>query len=391
MRADDDPDIDEDGEVDVEHYPVPAWLAPYMQDEDAEEVDALAEWNESKHHRGQPGNAGQFGPGGGTATKDRSDVDDDDDEDWRPTSKRERDEDDKHAERAARNVAIAVSGTRKEHEERKAEEERGYDPADFEHGVALHKKFGHDPDGTKAAYRDPKTGEWNPKRAKVHEAAVSYLFRESKPAKGRAVFQVMGGGSGAGKGTLLKSGLVALPEGHVIIDPDKVKTRLPEFGQLKAAGNKRDAGAFVHEESNHIATMARERGVENGFHVVLDATGDGSYENFRAKIEPARKKGHYIKADFATIPTEEAIRRSDKRGETNPDRAHVPHGAVRATHAAVSRNFPRAVEDGLFDEARVWDNSADHKPRLIFEMKGGKQTIHDPEAYRAFLAKGSEA
>jgi len=29
---------------------------------------AMAEWDESKHHRGQPGNAGEFGPGGGTST-----------------------------------------------------------------------------------------------------------------------------------------------------------------------------------------------------------------------------------------------------------------------------------------------------------------------------------
>lgn len=34
--------------------------------------DTLSEFDESKHHRGQPGNAGQFGPGGGSSTKGKA-------------------------------------------------------------------------------------------------------------------------------------------------------------------------------------------------------------------------------------------------------------------------------------------------------------------------------
>lgn len=361
---------------------VRAWLARQA------EPHALAEWDESKHHRGQPGNAGQFGPGGGgTATKERQDVDDDDDDRWRATSKRERAEDEEHAKKAARNVAIAVSGSNRAERERTADkaEERGYDPADFEHGVTLIKKH----PTTKDAYYDVEKGTWNPKRRKVHEAVITHLFANSKRPDGRPVLHVLGGGSGAGKGELQRQHIVKFHDGVVKVDPDEVKQLLPEFGHLKKAADDRAAN-FVHSESSDVGVEASHKAMREGLNVVLDSTGNGTLQEFKERVGPAIEKGHYIRADYATIPTNEAVNRANERAKKEPGRGVVPEHCIRYSHAAVSRTFPAAVKAGLFHEARLWSNDG-KTPRLIYEFHHEKgETVHDAEAYKAFLAKGAE-
>jgi hypothetical protein len=65
----------------------------------------------------------------------------------------------------------------------------------------------------------------------------------------------------------------------------------------------------------------------------------------------------------------------------------VPEAIVRGTHAAVSRAFPEALKQGLFDRATLWDTTSGSL-RLVVSAAGKQVTIHDPGLWRDFLAKG---
>lgn len=253
--------------------------------------------------------------------------------------------------------------------------------------------------GTEAVYRTGPGGAWDPDRvAAVHDPIVNEMLSTGVPMD-EPVMVFMGGGSGAGKGTLLRSGIVAQPgltfddKGNAVTgvkaDSDEVKTGLPEYGRMKRNGDDR-AAALAHEESSFIAKRALDESLERGFSTMLDGTGDSGADKMMAKIQRARDKGaKRVVGEYVTIPTEEAVRRATERAERTGRK--VPMDTITGTHRAVSEVFPQLAGANAFDELRLWDNSnADGAgPRLVYEKVDGVERVHDPVAYADFLAKAN--
>lgn len=301
-------------------------------------------WDEAKHHRGQPDNAGQFGPGGGaadTAADPGAPADEAGDprtfsvaEDVQhlmdinlrdPYAWSESDEIDRAA------IDLAVD---KGDELRRGRLKPG---DDFREQMAEANAL--------IAYRD-----------KAYAGMNAYL--RGQPT--------------------------------VTIDADAIKTMLPEFPALREAGDANAAG-WVHEESSDLSKDVMRAGFGGGHSVVLDGTGDSSIESLSKKLLAAKAKGLRVVGEYATVSVDEAIRRARQRAETHKDRGMVPESVIRHTHASVSLVLPQAIGRGLFDEARVWDtetNGPGKPPKMIAEFREGKLTIHDDEAWKRFQAKG---
>ena len=98
--------------------------------------------------------------------------------------------------------------------------------------------------------------------------------------------------------------------------------------------------------------------------------------------------GYRVVASSVTVPTDVAVQRSFNRSLKPNERRFVPQGIVEKTHAAVSRTFPQAVGDGLFDSFSVWDTSTD-SPVKLAEGTGSNLSIINNEGYQAFLDKGN--
>lgn len=250
---------------------------------------------------------------------------------------------------------------------------------------------GTDAKDTEALYRTAGGG-WDPARvANVHDpivaGALSSGVRVDEP-----VMVFTGGGSGAGKGTLLRSGLVNL-DGVVKSDSDEVKTELPEYQRMKRAGDTY-AASFAHEESSYLAKRVVDESLRSGYSTMLDGTGDSSLQKMEGKIAGARESGaKKIVGEYVTIPLEMAMTRAQERAERTG--REVPRETIEGTHRSVSQVFPQlAAKTGSgaaesFDELRLWDNSDDAGPRLIYEKSGGSERIIDEAAYSAFLSKGA--
>jgi hypothetical protein len=82
-----------------------------------------------------------------------------------------------------------------------------------------------------------------------------------------------------------------------------------------------------------------------------------------------------------------AQERADQRARTT-DRRFVPPSAMALVHSQVSRIFPEAVKQHLFDHARLWNTELRGKPRLISSANGRNLTIHDEKLWKEFLDKG---
>ncbi len=223
------------------------------------------------------------------------------------------------------------------------------------------------------------------RRSQVHEP-----FYEEKLAKGVPTDQpdvvILGGGPASGKGALLDRDIIEKPEGYIVVNPDDAKAVIPEYKQIIENGDGW-ASSYVHEESSDMAQELMGRAlVDESIPVILDGTGDSTYEKLTIKVNTARQraKGGRVRGEYVTsdidLAIERAARRAEREGRT------VPEDVIRGTHVSVSKVFPKAADDDLFDELRLYDTNSG-EPVLIYEKVDGVENIIDRDAYERFLLK----
>ncbi len=237
-----------------------------------------------------------------------------------------------------------------------------------------------------------KSGAYTLVRQKLHKKIIDGFLKEGEvAAKGeKPVAILMGGGSAAGKGTLL-SRLQAdgtIPEkGFVHIDPDLVKTGtetipgIPAYQKITKAGDHRAAN-LAHRESSEIANNLQQRAMEDGRHLVLDKT---LWDPKKAKqiIQDLKDAGYDVKLFGVTAdPSEALIRNLSRFFET---RRMVVPGALLKRHKGFNKNFKsyaRLVSDGeLYDTTGA-------VPKVIASFKNGKIKVLDKEEYNKLTARG---
>jgi len=220
-------------------------------------------------------------------------------------------------------------------------------------------------------------GHFTKERIALHDEIISKFLGTATEVKNPEAL-ILGGGPGTGKSTLVNLEGLHKPN-MLLINTDDIRALLPELKEGKPA-------FFSHEEASHIGKQLRiAAGKRN---ILLDGTGDSSLENLGGKVAMMRATGHSIVAEYVNAPTDVALERAQQRAARTG--RQVPVTVLRETHAAVSRVFPEAVRQGLFDRARLWDVSGPKgsKPTLVLSAIGKKMTVHNEVLWQAFLAKG---
>jgi predicted ABC-type ATPase len=236
-----------------------------------------------------------------------------------------------------------------------------------------------------------------PERQKVHEKLVSDHVKAVPQAKKgeRLDFVMLGGGPASGKSHGLKHGAfpgVRPKEEAVHINADDIKGQLPEFDALRFSAHRYEheaAAGFVHEESSYLAKAMQRKAFATRRHVVLDGTGDSSPESLGKKITQARGAGYYVRAAYATVPTDMAWHRAVERAR-GKEKRFVKESIVRGTHKAVSHTLPEAISRDWFDDVTLSDTSSKEPHTLLTKVRGQDTVIVDPKGYQDFLAKGNE-
>jgi len=241
-----------------------------------------------------------------------------------------------------------------------------------------------------------ENGNWLPERRKLHDEIVDDFTKNaiSVPEGEEKVFHMVAGGTASGKGTVIGAGKVELPRGHVKVDADEIKARLPEFVEGRRVMDPGAAG-FVHLESSYLSERIMQRSVEFNTHVVLDGVGDGGLEKISKRVNRFKASGYKVKGDYVTVPTDVAVQRARERalsGGTDPGR-QISETVTRSLHKGVSQDFPRVSAADVFDELHLYDTNipVGAEPRLIFsKVRGEDAVIHDETLWGEFLAKAAE-
>lgn len=226
-------------------------------------------------------------------------------------------------------------------------------------------------------------GELTEERRELHEQIIAKVFGDATPVDDPE-FVLMGGGPASGKSTLIRMGLVSLDENSVTIDSDYIKGELPEYQQMLEDGDSR-AAAYAHEESSMISKEIMARAVAGDYNVTLDGTGNSTMERLRRKTEAAKSRGHRLRAVYATVPMDEALRRNAERAKRTG--RMVPPTVLRNAHRNVSAVLEQAVNDKLFDSFELWNTEGE--PNQVAGFSGQRLTIMDEEKFRQFRSKAS--
>lgn len=230
-----------------------------------------------------------------------------------------------------------------------------------------------------------------PERAELRRQRVDAHFEGRAPrAEGeRPIAYVMAGGGASGKGTVKKylrgKGLIPEASRVVDIDPDEIKAKLPEYGELLKAGDSR-AAAVVHEESSMLAAQVLERAGRERFDIVFDRTL-GATDKARTDIENLRTAGYEVRVIGVTVDADAALTRMVQR--YNRSGRFVPPKALISAHAGFSRGIVDITE--LSDDLLLYDTNVarGEAPRLVARKAeaGTGLTVEDDFLYNRFRAK----
>ena len=235
-----------------------------------------------------------------------------------------------------------------------------------------------------------RNGVYCAKRAKLHDDIISSYLGGTN-TKSNYVY-MLGGAPANGKSTLVDSGLLPHPQGSLVIDPDRIKSMIPEYKKMVESGDKSLVAAaanFVHEESSLIGKKIQNQAFSRGIATVLDGVNDGSFEKVAEKVSKIRGlSGKRIRADYVSLDTDLSLKlamvRAEKTGRI------VPESYIRSCNSDISKLIPKAIEHGIFDELYLWDTNINGSPRLVLKMIDGELSVEAMNLYKSFLSKAKK-
>lgn len=237
----------------------------------------------------------------------------------------------------------------------------------------------------------------SPERVALRNRLIDQRFEGKRPADGKPVVYVMGGGAASGKGTVLRllreAGVVT--DDFVELDSDSFKTGdkakgwdgIPEYGQILERGDDRAAGV-THKESSSIFKMAAERARTGRYNTVLDVTLGSPKAGVRV-LKELRDSGYDVRMIGVTVGIETALRRAHLRSQGLERRVVDPRSVIR-THKGFSEGFAeyaKLADQTLLIDTNVIDGT---NPILIASKQGASDlVVNDENAYISFVKKGS--
>lgn len=214
-------------------------------------------------------------------------------------------------------------------------------------------------------------------RKALHQKIVEFFMRDAVPLPEgtQPTLYAMGGGGGAGKSTILnilkrKGGIDTANAVH--INADDIKELIPEYHDLKQAGDGR-AAATVHEESSRLSNNLMDRAIPPGgrgrYNVVFDGTLSNGPKSLKL-IARWRAAGLRVHLIAVTIDPREAVTRAVMRGADSG--RWVPGSVLAQAHAELNAAVKSYLPE--VDAADLYDNTPP-EPHQIAQKTAREQEI----------------
>ena len=231
----------------------------------------------------------------------------------------------------------------------------------------------------------------SPEREALHKKIIEELLEGGVPDD-EPIFYMTGGGSASGKSQMLKlieGEMVKASKSYVVLDSDEIKKMLPEYNELLKKGGDfaRQAASVVHEESSYLVKKAMSIAKKRKFNIVLDGTGDNGVESIAKKVDQMRGLGYAVKAKYATVDVDIALKRALQRARKT--KRYVPAHRIVDIHIGVSQDLPEALKRKLFDDVEVFDMNTIGRQKRIARYTNGKLSVKNQALWHSFLDKGN--
>jgi len=223
-----------------------------------------------------------------------------------------------------------------------------------------------------------------PGRDEMRARIVDEIVSRGTP-KDTPTAYVFGGGGAAGKGTIREAltEMGAIDRDAVLIDPDEVKQKIPEYQAIASLGDPR-AAITVHEESSVISSDALSKAIDQRKDVVIDETL-GNPQKAVELLRSLREAGYKTELVGVTVDPQEALRRAAERGERTG--RYVDPDALVSAHGGFASGFETYAT--LVDSAALYDTST-AEPTKIAEADGGRVNVIDSDRYNKFKEVANE-
>jgi predicted ABC-type ATPase len=243
---------------------------------------------------------------------------------------------------------------------------------------------------TEDKFRNPETKMWDPDRAKMHEQIISEMIAGKTPSVDRGpVAHVLGGGTASGKTTASRK-IIGNDPNVLRVDPDELKTKIPEYEQLKKDDPKK-AAFRVHEESSYLTKALMAEAISRGLDLTYDSTTSG--KGAMAMINTMLNHGYQVHTMFVDVPLEVAKQRADLRARESNDPMNrgrfIPAIIIEESHNRAAENFFKLRENPELSSVRLFDNTG-ASPRLILSRSGSDpEVVHDQDRLEQYRQKAS--
>ena len=198
-------------------------------------------------------------------------------------------------------------------------------------------------------------GAYTDGRKEKHKIILTNILDGKVPNHERNAI-LLGGGSGAGKSTIVKEFFgedFDIGSEFITIDADEIKTHLDEY---KTYINNEDtvyfAAFYVHAESGDIVDMLLGKCIELGLSFIYDGTM--SWKPLYNELLPKLKtKSYHTLGMYVDVDIEVAQKRVEKRGKEI--KRYVDKEVVRKANRNSAIVFSQLEEK--FDEVAMYNNT----------------------------------
>lgn len=190
----------------------------------------------------------------------------------------------------------------------------------------------------------------------------------------------MAGGPGSGKSSLRSE--ILRDDSTVVVDVDHIRECLPEYGEMRAAGDSR-AAEVTHEEASFLAGRLVLVAMKLGFDLMIDGVGANQRGQFVSRARTFLAEGYRVSVRYVTVPVEVAEQRVAERFERTG--RGVPADVVRAGHIAASAGFAAICE--LPVDIEVYDNRGTSPELIARRGWAGTVEVVSDERYDEFRRK----
>lgn len=256
-------------------------------------------------------------------------------------------------------------------------------------------------------------------RKQLHDAIIDTLLRQRNedfslsasndylPSQDNPQVLFMGGGYAAGKSSARKilQGRGDVPEDAIVIDPDQIKSMLPEFAAT--ATHDPEANLRVYEEAWDVAQELQRQAQEKKLNVVVDGITNTSPDEVFGRVQSFKDAGYGdARIAYVDVPTDVALKRVGDRAKkaigkaeagdpsAASDMRHIPEVIVRAVHRDVAATIPAVMNDPRRKDIGVSVDVYDGQSNALAVASVGatdeSPTIHHDPAFKRLLEKGDE-